>query len=96
MAKDPKRMARVNEFWHTIYHAPDFQVSNFGNIRPTVRLTHSEHNYKARLTYEQVILLKHLRRKGVSLGILAAKFGMSKPGIVNICNGRRWKDVAHV
>jgi len=83
----------MRQFWHTIYHAPEYQVSNFGRIRKTVPATHSEHNYKSFLTYEQVILMKHLRKKGVALTTLATRFGMSKPAIVNIVNGRRWKDV---
>lgn len=83
----------MRQFWHTIHQDPEYQVSNLGRIRKRVPATHSEHNYKAKLTYEQVYLLKHLRRKGVSLTTLATKFKMSKPAIVNIVNGRRWKDV---
>jgi len=87
------RKLKVKEFFHTIHQDPDYQVSNFGNVRKRIPAIHSEHNYKSFLTYEQVILLKHLRKNGASLGILSYKFRMSKPAIVNICNGRRWKDV---
>jgi len=81
------------EFWHTIYHDNSFQVSNLGRVRPTVPEIHSEHNYKSRLTYEQVILIRHLSSKGVSNKTIATKFGYSHAGVCNIVARRRWKDI---
>ena len=81
------------EFWHTIYHDNSFQVSNLGRVRATVPATHSEHNYKARLTYEQIILIRHLSNKGATSKSLAHKFGYSHGAVCNIVARRRWKDI---
>jgi hypothetical protein len=80
-------------YWHTIYQDPDFQVSNLGGIRFTIPQTHSEHNYKSRLTYEQVILMRHQAKMGVSSRELAVTFGYSHGGVCNIIARRRWRDI---
>jgi hypothetical protein len=81
------------EFYHTIYQNPNFQVSNLGKVRPTVPAIHSEHNYKSRLTYEQVILLRFMHKMGTSNFKLSKIFGYSHAGICNITARRRWKDI---
>ena len=86
-------MMHLKEFWHTIYHDKNFQVSNLGSVRPTIKMTHSEHNYKSRLTYEQVILMRYQAKEGVPSKKLAEIFGMSHGGACNIIAGRRWKDI---
>jgi len=81
------------EFWHTIYHDNSFQVSNLGRVRATVPAIHSEHNYKSRLTYEQVILIRHLHWNGRSNLDISKMFGYSHGAICNITARRRWRDI---
>ena len=82
------------EYWQTIHYNKNFQVSNFGRIRPTIKTNQSEHNYKSRLFYQQVILARHLAREhNVSNKSLAKMFDMTHAGMCNIISKRRWKDV---
>lgn len=83
----------MTTFWHTIYQNKNYQVSNRGQVRFKVPAKHSEHNYKSFLTYEQVILMRHLADIGVKSKQLAEQFKMSHGGACNILAKRRWTDI---
>ena len=56
------------------------------------RQMHGSSHYKAKLTEEDVVLIRKIYGLGIlSMGKLAKQFGVSRPMIGNIVNNKNWK-----
>ena len=64
---------------------------NLADMRSKRRHSYGERRYNARLTEAKVLEARRLRREGVPVLTLAARFGVSKRQIYKVTNGEQWK-----
>lgn len=50
-----------------------------------------EHNSQAKLTSEDVFLMRNMRKMGMTYEKIAIEFGLHLSTVADICNGKSWK-----
>lgn len=72
---------------------------NDSNIKDMVfknRHTYGERNAQAKLTTENVLTMKHLKKMGVTQEAMISMFGVSRTAISQAITGKRWKHLLNV